>query len=77
MHASIKRAFVSEDKQKYTFQLGQVIASALSGFVVGVITASIIWMLAFYYINNLLLDDGIENTPSPQEILKNIGSFGN
>jgi len=66
---------VSDDKQKYSFKLGQVVASALSGFVVGVITATIIWMLALYYINNLLLEHGAENTPSPQDILKDIGPF--
>jgi len=76
MYTSLRKAFVSDDKQKYAFKLGQLVASALSGFVVGVITSTIIWMLALYYINNILLDQGFENTPSPQQILKDISPFG-
>jgi|GEM_PF-3588275 len=76
MYTSLRKAFVSDDKQKYAFKLGQVVASALSGFVVGVITATVIWMLALYYINNLLLENGVENTPSPQQILKDASPFG-
>ncbi len=75
IHASIRKAFVSDDKQKYRFQIGQLVASALSGFVVGVITASMIWMLALYYINNLVLEYGIENAPTPQEVLMGINPF--
>lgn len=77
MYTTLRKAFVSDDKQKYTFKLGQLVASALSGFVVGIVTATVIWMLALYYINNLLLENGVENTPSPQQILKDIGPFGN
>ncbi|MEK7630703.1 MAG: hypothetical protein AAB417_01595 [Patescibacteria group bacterium] len=75
MYTSLRKAFVSDDKQKYAFKLGQVVASALSGFVVGVITATVIWMLALYYINNLLLENGAENTPSPQQILRDASPF--
>ena len=49
------REFISDDQRQYNFKLGQVVASALSGFIVGVIVASIIWMVAFYYINNIVL----------------------
>jgi hypothetical protein len=51
----ITRDFVSKEERKFSFKMGEVLASALSGFVVGVITASVIWMLAFYYINSFLL----------------------
>jgi len=74
MHDSLRRAFTTDDKRAYRFKLGQIVASALSGFVVGVVTSTIIWMLAMYYINNLLLvGDG--TAPSPEEILRNIGKF--
>jgi len=37
--------FVSSEKRVYRFKLGTVIASSLSGFVAGVVVASILWML--------------------------------
>ena len=37
--------FVSNEKRKYPFQLGSLVASSLSGFIAGVIAASIFWML--------------------------------
>src|SRR3989338_59731 len=49
------RDFISEETRHYKFKLGELVASALTGFIVGVVVASIVWMLAFYYINNVLL----------------------
>ncbi len=49
------RDFISEETRHYKFKLGELVASALTGFIVGVVIASIVWMLAFYYINNVLL----------------------
>jgi hypothetical protein len=54
MH-KLTRDFISEEKRRYDFKLGEVMASALTGFVVGVITASIVWMLAIHYINAFIL----------------------
>jgi hypothetical protein len=51
----ITRDFISQEDRKFTFKMGEVLASALTGFVVGVITASVIWMLAFYYIVSFIL----------------------
>lgn len=47
----LTRDFVSEEPRRYAFKIGRTVASSLSGFVVGVICASIVWM---YAINNLL-----------------------
>jgi len=52
----ILRDFVSHEQRQYNFKLGQVVASALTGFLAGLISASIIWMLALYYINNFVLN---------------------
>ncbi|HYE22564.1 MAG TPA: hypothetical protein VD998_03175 [Verrucomicrobiae bacterium] len=54
MH-KITRDFVSQEQRQFEFKLGEVMASALSGFVVGVVTASVIWMLAMYYVNSFIL----------------------
>jgi hypothetical protein len=50
------RDFVSNEQRTYNFRLGQVVASALTGFLAGLISASIIWMLALYYVNNFILN---------------------
>lgn len=39
----ILRDFVSEEKRDFKYKLGQVVASGLSGFVIGIIAASIFW----------------------------------
>jgi hypothetical protein len=54
MH-KLTRDFVSEEKRHFDFKLGEVMASALTGFVVGVIVASVVWMLAIHYINSFIL----------------------
>lgn len=47
------RDFISEEKREYKVRFGQLIASSLSGFVCGAIVATIIWMIAFKYIQDL------------------------
>jgi hypothetical protein len=37
--------FIVDDKREYKFKLGNLVASALTGFIVGVISASIFWYL--------------------------------
>lgn len=41
--APLLRDFVSEEKREFKYKLGRVIASGLSGLVVGIIAASIFW----------------------------------
>ncbi|KKQ96029.1 MAG: hypothetical protein UT22_C0044G0010 [Parcubacteria group bacterium GW2011_GWC2_39_11] len=50
---NIKRDFISEENREYKFKLGHLLASSLSGFICGVVVASIIWMVAFEYLQNL------------------------
>ncbi|TSC60405.1 MAG: hypothetical protein LiPW15_283 [Parcubacteria group bacterium LiPW_15] len=40
--------FVSHEKRSFRFKLGKLLASSLSGFIAGVILASIFWFLAAY-----------------------------
>lgn len=42
---SLKDEFVESGDHSYHFKLGTLIASSLSGFVAGAITASIVWLL--------------------------------
>lgn len=37
------RDFISEEKREFKYRLGQLIASGLSGFIAGIIAASIFW----------------------------------
>lgn len=39
----IKQEFVSAEKKQFRFKLGTTIASALTGFIVGAIVASMAW----------------------------------
>jgi len=50
MH-KIVRDFISEENRQYNFKFGQLIASSLSGFICGSLVASIIWIVAFKYLN--------------------------
>lgn len=43
---SIVREFVSEEKRDYRFKIGYTIASALTGFLVGAASASVVWYFA-------------------------------
>ena len=42
------REFVSKEPRTFKFKLGGTLASALAGFVAGVVLTSIIWMTAIY-----------------------------
>lgn len=46
--------FISREERIFKFKLGKVIASALSGFIAGVVFASIAWIVALYVFNMLL-----------------------
>ena len=42
---TLKGEFVSNEQRDFRFKLGTLIASSLSGFITGVIAASIAWLL--------------------------------
>lgn len=46
----LKQEFISPETRSYRFQIGRHIASSLSGFIAGVISASIVWYLIVYYL---------------------------
>ena len=47
------RDFYSQDPRSFKFKLGNLLASSLSGFVAGVIFATIIWWVIIYLEKNL------------------------
>jgi len=51
--AKIKQDFISEENREYRFKFGHLLASSLSGFICGVISASIIWVVALKYLQGL------------------------
>ena len=46
---NMTRDFVSDESRKFRFKLGKYLASSLSGFVVGVIVASMAWLIGIWY----------------------------
>jgi len=46
--AQLIRDFISKEERSFKFKLGKTIASSLSGFIVGAIFASGVWILAIY-----------------------------
>ena len=42
----VTREFISEENRKFRFKIGRLVASALSGFIAGVIVATIVWVAA-------------------------------
>jgi len=47
---NLSRDFISEEQRNFKFKIGKTLASALSGFIAGVIFASIFWILIFYFL---------------------------
>ncbi len=45
---NIVREFISQESRKFKFQLGHHLASSLSGFVAGVVAASIVWITSIW-----------------------------
>lgn len=41
--------FIAEGGPQYQFKIGKYVASSLSGFIAGVIVASIIWFAVVYF----------------------------
>jgi len=48
MHKFLHRDFISQEKREFCFKIGGTLASSLTGFVAGVIFASIFWGVVFY-----------------------------
>jgi len=48
---NITRDFVSQEQREYKIKIGGILASALSGFIAGIIVASLIWMVAFRFLS--------------------------
>jgi hypothetical protein len=46
---SLSRDFISEEQRQFKFKIGKTLASALSGFIAGVIFTSIFWIIIFYF----------------------------
>lgn len=47
------RDFISKEERPFKFKIGWITASSLSGFVAGVIAASIVWFAVAYFIKLL------------------------
>ena len=45
---ALSREFISQEQRLFRFKMGHTIASALAGFVAGVVLTSIIWFAALY-----------------------------
>jgi hypothetical protein len=45
--------FISKEKRSYKFKIGSTIASSLTGFIFGVIVASIVWAIGFGYMSKM------------------------
>ena len=51
--SDIARDFVSQEPRKFRFRMGKYLASSLTGFVVGVIVASIVWIIGVWYFKQI------------------------
>jgi len=49
MFDSIYRDFISKEERKFRFKIGETLASSLTGFLAGIIFASIFWGMVFYF----------------------------
>lgn len=51
----ILRDFVSQELRDFRFKIGRHIASSLSGFIAGMVAASIVWFVAIWTMRLLSL----------------------
>jgi len=49
------RDFISEEQRQFKFKIGKTLASSLSGFIAGVIFASIFWIMFFFFFKAIAL----------------------
>jgi len=48
----LSRDFISNEQREFKFKIGKTLASALSGFIAGVIFASIFWLIIFLFLKS-------------------------
>lgn len=46
----ITQDFVSQEKRTFRLRIGRILASSLTGFIAGVIVASILWIVGIWYL---------------------------
>ncbi|MDD4761469.1 MAG: hypothetical protein PHZ25_00360 [Candidatus Pacebacteria bacterium] len=46
---NLHRDFISKEERRFKFMIGKTLASSLTGFVAGVVFASIFWGAIFYF----------------------------
>ncbi len=46
----IAQDFVSQEKRTFRLSIGRILASSLTGFIAGVIVASILWIVGIWYL---------------------------
>jgi hypothetical protein len=55
----ITKDFISDEPRKFRFKVGKILASSLSGFIAGIIVASVIWIVGIWCVQLL------QNVSSP------------
>lgn len=51
---NIIREFISEENRDFRIKLGSTIASSLTGLICGIVIASILWIVALYYVSDIV-----------------------
>jgi hypothetical protein len=49
----VARDFISQEPRTFPFKIGRYLASGLSGFVTGVVVASIVWFIGVWYLGQV------------------------
>jgi len=49
------KQFICDEHRKFKFKIGNILASGLSGFIAGVIFASIFWIMVILFLKYLPL----------------------
>jgi hypothetical protein len=49
----IAQNFVSQEQKTFRFRIGRMLASSLTGFIAGMIVASILWIVGIWYLGQL------------------------
>jgi tetrahydromethanopterin S-methyltransferase subunit F len=50
---NLEEEFICREKKHFRFQIGRVLASSLSGFIAGVVFASIIFLTIYYLLQQV------------------------
>jgi hypothetical protein len=49
----VTQDFVSQEKRTFRLRIGRILASSLTGFIAGMIVASILWIVGIWYVGQL------------------------